>query len=184
MRPRTRTKLPGEGDASHLSHHLLPAEFTRVLSMTQGPGLTGMVLLELHDYTEVRHDITRHHNDHADLAGAARPELRRGADRCSVVPGALQRQDTRGVSGRSARVLPVGSRSRHRGDEGDASAHRTVPSVDGATRSGRSHRRPSTLDGVRLLPIRAHRRDHHVQPGQVRPTTTSPSDRGERSGSE
>ncbi len=45
-----------------------------------------------------------------------------------------------------------------------------------SARSRRSSRATAT--------VRAHRRDHQFQPGPVRPTTTSPSDRGERSGSQ
>jgi integrase/recombinase XerD len=61
------------------------------------------------------------------------------------------------------------ARSRRRGDERDAPAHRTVPSVDGGTRAGRVHDRSSTVDGVRLLPVRAHRRPSRP----TRPSTSA-----------
>ncbi len=61
------------------------------------------------------------------------------------------------------------------------SAHRTVPSVHGTTRTCRRNHRSSAFDGVRLLQVRGHRRDHLVEPRAVRPTTPGPSDRGTRS---
>ena len=54
--------------------------------------------------------------------------------------------------------------------------------VDGGTRSGRLHDRPAALHGVRVLPLRAHRRDH-VRPSQyVRRPTVHPTDGGDSTG--
>ncbi len=56
----------------------------------------------------------------------------------------------------------------------DAPPHRAVPSLDGATRPGRIDHRQAALDGLRVLPIRSHRRTDRVEPGPVRPPPTGP----------
>ena len=48
-------------------------------------------------------------------------------------------------------------------------AHRAVPQLDGRPRTGGVDDRPAPLDGVRLLPLRSHRRSHRLEPGPVRP---------------
>ena len=78
-------------------------------------------------------------------------------------------------------------RRRSRPADGDPGAHRAVPpSLDGAARAGAVHDRSAAVDGVRLLPLRPHRRPHHAEPGPVRaptdgsiPPTQRGMDRGE-----
>ena len=99
------------------------------------------------------------------------------------VPGPLQRPHPGRVPPRSPRVLPVGSRRRPRGAGGDPAAHRAVPRhVDGGPRPGRVDDRPAPVDGVRLLPLRPHRRAHRLEPRPVRPPTAGAPDRRARAG--
>ena len=57
-------------------------------------------------------------------------------------------------------------------------AHRVVPKLDGRPRTGGVDDRPSPLDGVRLLPLRPHRRTNRLEPRAVRPSAAgAPVDR-------
>ena len=53
--------------------------------------------------------------------------------------------------------------------------HRALPRLDGP-RTGVVDDRPTPVDGVRLLPLRPHRRAHRVEPRPVRPPTVGPPD--------
>ena len=64
----------------------------------------------------------------------------------------------------------------------DPPPHRAVPRPRWTTRPGRLDDRPAALDGVRLLPVRAHRRPDRVEPGPVRPPPTGPPLRRPRPG--
>jgi hypothetical protein len=86
-------------------------------------------------------------------------------------------------SGMTARLLRVGHRPRRRRHGGEPCAHRAVPRLDGRPRARGVDARPSTLDGLWLLPVRAHRRTHPLEPSPVRPPTPGPRHRRARPGS-
>ena len=61
------------------------------------------------------------------------------------------------------------------------------PATDRAVRAGHGgpwpdchHHRPPALDGLRLLPLRSHRRPYRLQPGSVRSPTQGPPQRRPR----
>jgi hypothetical protein len=85
-----------------------------------------------------------------------------------------------GVPPRPARLLPVGIGQRRRGAEGDASAHRVGPSMYGGPRACCFDDRPAPLNGVRVLPVRPHRRKDRLQPGPLRPSAAGAPDRRTR----
>jgi hypothetical protein len=93
---------------------------------------------------------------------------------------AHRRLGCRGVPPRPARLLPVRHRPRHRRHVGEPCAHRAVPRLDGGPRARGVDDRPSALDGRWLLPVRAHRRPHPLEPRPVR--TLTPGPRIERPG--
>jgi hypothetical protein len=106
-----------------------------------------------------------------------RPDTEVPRRRCSArrggVPGPLQRSDPRRLSPRPAGLLPVGRRQPGTSARSNSPPHRAVPLLDGPTRPGSVNDRPAALDGLRLLPIRPHRRPHRVEPGPVRPPPAS-----------
>ena len=85
-----------------------------------------------------------------------------------------------GVPPRPARLLPVGIGQRRQGAEGDASAHRVGPSMYGGPRACCFDDRPAPLNGVRVLPVRPHRRKDRLQPGPLRPSAAGAPDRHTR----
>src|SRR5947207_14940178 len=91
---------------------------------------------------------------------------------------ALQRPHPRGVSARPAHVLPMGARQRPRRACRHPGPRRALPLLDGGAGPGRLDDRPASLDGLRLLPVRSHRRAHRLQPCSVRPAPEGPTERG------
>ena len=86
------------------------------------------------------------------------------------------------LPGRSASVLPMGERRRSRPAGGDTSPHRAVPSLDGAPRTGPVHDRSASVNGLRLLPLRPHRRSDPSEPSPVRAPAEGPSVNATRHG--
>ena len=82
-------------------------------------------------------------------------------------------------------LLPMVGRCRPDRAGRDASPHRALPRLDGGPRLGGLDDRPATVDSVRLLPVRPHRRAIPSNPAQyVRRPKAQPSeghgiDRGE-----
>ena len=87
----------------------------------------------------------------------------------------VQRQDARGVPPRPPRLLPMDHRQPHRRARGESCAHRAVPRLDGGPRARRVNYRPSPLDVLWVLPVRAHRRTYPLEPRPVGPPTAGPS---------
>ena len=109
-----------------------------------------------------------------------RYRVRPGGGRGGGVLGPLQRANPRRLPSRPAHLLPVGRRRRARVSSGRRG--RTSSCTAELEQRGLA---PATIDrrlshGVRLLPVRAHRRPHHLQPRPVRPPPDRAPDRGPR----
>ena len=98
----------------------------------------------------------------------------------SRLPLALQGPNTGRLPLRLAGVLPVDRGPRPGDPQGDAYPDRPVRPGHGGARTSRVHDRPPSLDGLRCLPPRPHRRPHRRQPAPGRPPSEGPSHTGTR----
>ncbi len=101
-----------------------------------------------------------------------------GAARRCCFPGSLQRTHLGRVPRRSPWLLPVGLGQQPRRPRGDPAPHRVVPKLDGRRGTGSVYDRPSAVDGVRLLSLRAHRWTNRLESRAVSPSAAgAPVDR-------